>query len=142
MRHLGRFSDLARWPKQVARNVKIMPPTSPLNPHRRRFHMLWRRLRCWILPPKKSVFLNGRWHDAVPAQKGPPIAIFAGCEMPEWWTLECGRVAEFVGIYDGRPLFFYQPPTRPGEVIIGQGIYRVSVRPQLKTPNVTSSHAA
>lgn len=107
-----------------------MSSTSPINPRMEKIGRLMRRLRCWILPPKNSVFLDGRWHEAVPAQEGPAIATFAGRAIPGYWMLECGRVAEFVGIYDGRPLFFRQPPTKPGELIIGLGIYRVSIRPR------------
>jgi hypothetical protein len=99
-------------------------------------------LRCWILPPKNSVFLEGRWLEAVPALEGPTIATFGGRGIPEYWLLECGRVAEFVGIYDGRPLFFRQPPTQPGELMIGQGIYRVSIRPRAAVAVDPSARAA
>jgi len=109
-----------------------MSSSSPIKRRFGKFRAFCRGLRCWILPPKNSVFLDGRWRDAVPAQEGPAIASFNGRQVPEWWMLECGRVAEFVGIYDGRPLFFRQPPTQPGELIIGEGIYRVSTRPRVK----------
>jgi hypothetical protein len=119
-----------------------MSVSSPTNARSSKFRAFCRRVRCWILPPKSSVFLDGRWHEAVPTVEGPAIAIFNGRHVPEWWMLECGRVAEFVGIYDGRPLFFRQTPTQPGELIIGQGIYRVSVRPHMKAIAQQSSRAA
>lgn len=119
-----------------------MSPTSLINRRTGTIGKLWRRLRCWILPPKNSVFLDGRWHEAVPAHEGPAVAILDSCAIPGYWMLECGRVAEFVGIYDGRPLLFRQPPTQPGELIIGAGIYRVSIKPRIALAAERPSRAA
>ncbi len=86
---------------------------------------IWRRTRCRILPYKNAVSIGGKWHPVSPVRPGPTVAIYDGRPVPAWWVLECGRVAEFVGIYDDRASNFNQPPTGPGETIIGTAIYRV-----------------
>lgn len=100
------------------------PRLSPMQ----RLMRSWRRLRCLVLPYKNAVSIDGRWHPVVPVEAGPPIALLDGEAIPQWWVLDCGRLVEFVGVYDGTAANFNLPPTGPGETIIGTAIYRIASR--------------
>jgi hypothetical protein len=58
---------------------------------------LLQRIRFAILPPKRSVFVGGRWIPVDPLYPGPATARFADEDVPAWWILGCLRNATYVG---------------------------------------------
>lgn len=118
---------LMAMPQRYLLQNMTLPPDSS-QPPMQRLIRIWRRLRCLVLPYKNAVSIDGRWHPVVPVEAGPPIGHLDGEDIPQWWVLDCGRLVEFVGVYDGMAANFNQPPTGPGETIIGSAIYRISGR--------------
>lgn len=94
-----------------------------------RFTALLQRIRCAILPPKRSVFVGGRWIPVDPLYPGRATARFAGEDVPAWWILGCRRKATYVGIYDQKTWTHRSSPTNRGEIAIAHGIYQVSEEP-------------
>lgn len=94
-----------------------------------RLTALLTRIRCAILPPKRSVFVGGRWVPVDPLYPGPAAARFKEEDVPAWWILACRRKAEFVGIYQPESWSARLAPTNAGEIIIDKAVYRVSDLP-------------
>lgn len=75
-------------------------------------------LRYNFLPPRNAVNVRGVWILVIPIVRGPEIAECNRKRIPAWWLLECGRLAEFVGAYDGQQTSLWRTPLRHGEVVI------------------------
>ena len=87
------------------------------------------RIRCAILPPKRSAFVGGRFIPVDPLYPGPAAARFKDEEVPAWWILGCRRKATYLGIFDEKTWIHRTSPTGRGEIVIGFGVYQVSEHP-------------